>query len=669
MSAPLAPTRIAAFAVPLRNAAAGAGAAASTSRPRRRLSDRLNSSTDDGLTLEHFLLRTRFLALYRSIVRATRDIPNPQARRDTLAWYRSDLFPPALKLERDLINLKEHLAQGYRQLKQIQGQFSLLGAGGIRTQSSSRSGNSTGAAMADSLTDPAGYVGFLHTLLERGIADRLVLDLRPDTDFAARHLQNATHLPGGWAELNSRFSTYLPPRGSPFLVLCLEADESDVRRNLGDRDGLIGIIVCRQTHGVTGRNSSTSAEDALLDPLGASEASLWAAAQQAGVLRSSTASRGQSGAASGSSSPFSSPNGSRRSAHTIASSSQTESRHGPRAADDIPHLMGQPSPALARTYDAYIRSALRGKASARALDLGCGAGRDLAWLAYRGHMDRAHPSVSQTDGESESGLSWRVTGLDNVRPVLQRAQHLMDAYGLMLSAPATELAEHSSQAAGCEGLLWGQVSPTGSLLALRTSGPQDTGGRNGKPFLVNGSLAAEQLDGVLLPQDASAYALALPHGQLQKDMEAEPFDLVILVRFLPRTLLWDRPDTIHALVRRSHETSSAQSSPVASELPHFHGGFVLISHFVVPEEDQAQELPASECENRPALRRVFDAPPPSGRLQAGEIRRLVASWNAWWEGQQEAAGQGVAAEWTIVEDVVEPIEDGRAVQSVLIQRR
>lgn len=314
-----------------------------------------------------------------------------------------------------------------------------------------------------------------------------------------------------------------------------------------------------------------------------------------------------------------------------------------RSTDDTPHLMGQPSPALARTYNRHIRPALAHRTEARALDLGCGAGRDLAWLAYRGHMERAHSPPA------ESSPAWRVVGLDNVRPVLIRAQHLMDAYGLMLQAALTD-----DGRAGCEDLLWAQVSPRGSLLALRTAGTEDTGSRNGKPFLVQDG---EDVSGVLLPQGSSAYALALPHGH--STAPVTPFDLVILVRFLPRTFLWDRPETIHALVRRgSNEDENAKRD----------GGFVLISHFVVPEEVKAVSLSPAQCGSRPALRRTFDAPPEAARLQAGEIRKLIESWNAWWAAQDPATWMG-EPEWSIVEDVVEPIEDGRAVQSVLIQRR
>ncbi|CAD6934274.1 unnamed protein product, partial [Tilletia caries] len=233
----------------------------------------------------------------------------------------------------------------------------------------------------------SGYTAFLNTLLERDVDDRLELDLRPAQDFAARHLQNATHLSGGWTELKSRLSTHLPSSGTPFLVLCLALDETDVRRSLGERDGLIGIIVCRSGEaGPSPSGPSATEDDALLDPLGASESSLWAAAERNGVLRSSVPSAsGGSAAGTPQGSPFSSPGGSKRGAHTLASAQPGPSSSTSlfsRISDDTPHLMGQPSPALARMYKSHIRPAFLGRrTSARALDLGCGAGRDLAWLS------------------------------------------------------------------------------------------------------------------------------------------------------------------------------------------------------------------------------------------------------------------------------------------------
>ncbi|PWY97674.1 hypothetical protein BCV70DRAFT_202618 [Testicularia cyperi] len=78
------------------------------------------------LTLEHFLLRTRALALYRNYLRATRDIPNPEARWETIQWFRDDFVKNKHVTETQ--DIKDLLMQGHRFLRQMQGQMSLAGA-------------------------------------------------------------------------------------------------------------------------------------------------------------------------------------------------------------------------------------------------------------------------------------------------------------------------------------------------------------------------------------------------------------------------------------------------------------------------------------------------------------------------------------------------------------
>ncbi|KAF9511714.1 hypothetical protein BS47DRAFT_1248546, partial [Hydnum rufescens UP504] len=42
------------------------------------------------LTLQHFLVRPKVLGLYRSAIRASKYIPDPHSRRETIAWIRSE---------------------------------------------------------------------------------------------------------------------------------------------------------------------------------------------------------------------------------------------------------------------------------------------------------------------------------------------------------------------------------------------------------------------------------------------------------------------------------------------------------------------------------------------------------------------------------------------------
>ena len=58
------------------------------------------------LSLEHFLLRSKSIKLYRDFLRASRNIPNPSARRETVDWLRDEHFegPNGLKAESDIVS-------------------------------------------------------------------------------------------------------------------------------------------------------------------------------------------------------------------------------------------------------------------------------------------------------------------------------------------------------------------------------------------------------------------------------------------------------------------------------------------------------------------------------------------------------------------------------------
>ncbi|KAK7694556.1 hypothetical protein QCA50_001742 [Cerrena zonata] len=69
------------------------------------------------LTLKHFILQQEVLNLYRRAIRATRGIPDPISRKETIHWIRSEfnrnrhIHDPAL--------IEDKLAAGRRELKQI----------------------------------------------------------------------------------------------------------------------------------------------------------------------------------------------------------------------------------------------------------------------------------------------------------------------------------------------------------------------------------------------------------------------------------------------------------------------------------------------------------------------------------------------------------------------
>ncbi|KAH9835640.1 uncharacterized protein C8Q71DRAFT_762897 [Rhodofomes roseus] len=68
-------------------------------------------------TLRHFILQQRALTLYRQAVRATRYIPDPDARKETIAWVRAE-FERNRRVD-DVHLIEEKLASGRRELKQI----------------------------------------------------------------------------------------------------------------------------------------------------------------------------------------------------------------------------------------------------------------------------------------------------------------------------------------------------------------------------------------------------------------------------------------------------------------------------------------------------------------------------------------------------------------------
>ncbi|KAH9937602.1 complex 1 protein-domain-containing protein [Fomitopsis serialis] len=68
-------------------------------------------------TLRHFILQQRVLTLYRQAVRATRYIPDSNARKETVAWIRGE-FERNRGLD-DVHAIEEKLASGRRELKQI----------------------------------------------------------------------------------------------------------------------------------------------------------------------------------------------------------------------------------------------------------------------------------------------------------------------------------------------------------------------------------------------------------------------------------------------------------------------------------------------------------------------------------------------------------------------
>ncbi|KAI0094691.1 hypothetical protein BDY19DRAFT_988502 [Irpex rosettiformis] len=69
------------------------------------------------LTLKHFILKQRVLDLYRYAIRSSRGIPDPSARKETVAWIRSE-FERNRHIE-DVAIIEDKISVGRREIRQI----------------------------------------------------------------------------------------------------------------------------------------------------------------------------------------------------------------------------------------------------------------------------------------------------------------------------------------------------------------------------------------------------------------------------------------------------------------------------------------------------------------------------------------------------------------------
>ncbi|KAF6767185.1 hypothetical protein PSEUBRA_003090 [Kalmanozyma brasiliensis GHG001] len=276
--------------------------------------------------------------------------------------------------------------------------------------------------------------------------------------------------------------------------------------------------------------------------------------------------------------------------------------------EDIPELLFRPSHAVRRTV-LSLDERPHQYASLRVLDLGCGAARDLAWIL---HGSRTRPS----------SCTWTGVGVDNWKAALNRAQQLMD--DLYLTSSSLHEAKETLFAPRCENLLWATCTDDGHLQPL-------TGSGKGKA-IQNAEDHPEIWDD--FRQLGLAPLLPASSGAAKQDIEAgedAQFDLVLCIRFHPRALL----PRLSALVRT--------------------GGVVLLSHFVTLSESER----SAARQEHPEATADYDSPPHEGRIQPGEVERLVQTWN------QDV---GTSSKWIIESDVLEPIEDGRIIRSAALRK-
>ncbi|KAN0125106.1 hypothetical protein V8E52_001658 [Russula decolorans] len=69
------------------------------------------------LSLKHFILKQRALSLYRTAIRASRVIPEPATRKETISWIRAEFERNKHIADLDIIETK--LRAGRRELERV----------------------------------------------------------------------------------------------------------------------------------------------------------------------------------------------------------------------------------------------------------------------------------------------------------------------------------------------------------------------------------------------------------------------------------------------------------------------------------------------------------------------------------------------------------------------
>ncbi|KAH7915377.1 hypothetical protein BJ138DRAFT_122212 [Hygrophoropsis aurantiaca] len=67
--------------------------------------------------LKYFILQKRVLNLYRHVIRASRSLPDPQTRSETITWFRSEI--ERNRHLADVVVIEDKLAVAHREIRQI----------------------------------------------------------------------------------------------------------------------------------------------------------------------------------------------------------------------------------------------------------------------------------------------------------------------------------------------------------------------------------------------------------------------------------------------------------------------------------------------------------------------------------------------------------------------
>jgi SAM-dependent methyltransferase/rhodanese-related sulfurtransferase len=326
-----------------------------------------------------------------------------------------------------------------------------------------------------------------------------VIDFRSAEDFAAQHIRHALHI-DGINGLNSRFSWLPPPSRDP------------------DSPGRKLVVICRGASRLEELQASLSRWNVVAWIFEEEDSRcFWIDAIDKGLV----ACKGE---------------------------------------DDTPSLLFEPSPLIEMAIQACEDTIQTGKATATVLDLGCGAGRDLAYIVRR-----------------KSKQAWLGTGVDNLLATVERAR--------LFVSDGTD--------SRIQNIVWAQASPKGTLQALQL-------GLNSQSKTKGVPIASAR------GSDDSLQAFAADH------LPCTTFDLILLVRFLPRPLLLNLSQLSHA------------------------GTIVGISHFTTIEGEED-----------------YPSPDASKRFEEKDVQMLLQEWGP---------------EWSLYDQVIHRAEDARPLRSVLLAR-
>ncbi|KAI7852760.1 hypothetical protein BDC45DRAFT_512475 [Circinella umbellata] len=199
------------------------------------------------------------------------------------------------------------------------------------------------------------------------------------------------------------------------------------------------------------------------------------------------------------------------------------------------------------------------------LDIGCGSGRDVAWLLSRQPL-------------------WKVYALDSLKGAVERTQQLtrnMGVHDRLIKCMQAKIMADGG---------WKTFDGDDENMAASISSATRDRGNSNK---------------------AKRFSPGIPSDAFFKDkLECGQFDLILTIRFLVRPLLPLLPKLLAV------------------------GGYLVISHFV---EDGVH---------------TYDQPRKDHRLQLGELAELYGSMD----------------NVEVVTDVLEQIEDGRPINSVIIKK-